>query len=343
MAGRGERHESTRHESKMARPKALFYLTPQTASVRSFVAHGGKIDIVVPAVYSADEQGAVSGATEARVLEAAARHGVAVMPIVVNPGFRQETVHQMLASAEARERVAKGLLEECRQRHYWGMQLDFENVPAADREALTALVRDTAALLGRDGFRLSIAVMYQTASQAPGQGYARWLWENWLGAYDLPEIAKHVEFVSVMTYDQHTERTPPGPIAAYGWVEQVLDHCLPLVGKEKLSLGIPLYGRLWYAGTVGGGGAMLTSTVTAHEAAELAIGRKVEPQWDAEARAPWFSFYRDGVREYVFYNDARAFRERYGLAERRGLHGFSAWVLGAEDPDIWRELPAAAR
>ena len=55
-------------------------------------------------------------------------------------------------------------------------------------------------------------------------------------------------------------------------------------------------------------------------------------------RAPWYYFYRDHVREYVFYNDARSFRNRLEIARRHSLHGFSAWVLGAEDPDIWKEL-----
>ena len=76
---------------------------------------------------------------------------------------------------------------------------------------------------------------------------------------------------------------------------------------------------------------------------ELAAQNQIAPAWDDRERAPWFWFYRNGLREYVFYNDARSFRERYALARSRGLHSFSSWVLGAEDPEVWKELPRAQR
>src|ERR1700724_3044396 len=41
-------------------PKSLFYLTRDPKSVRSFLAHADKIDILVPAWYSVDSNGLVS-------------------------------------------------------------------------------------------------------------------------------------------------------------------------------------------------------------------------------------------------------------------------------------------
>ena len=327
-----------------AQTRAVFYMTPTPGSIRSFLSNAEKIDILIPTFYSTDEQGVVTGPSDSQVLEAARQSRVPVMPIVANPGFRQEAVHSLLINPAARARFSRSLLEECRKHNYYGIQLDLENIPASDRDDLTALVKDTAVLLAGEGFRFSIAAMYPMPdSVLPPGSYSQWLQANWLGAYDLPEIARHVEFISVMTYDQHTERTPPGPVAGFRWVEQVLEHCRKTVPADKLSLGIPLYGRRWYAGTLGGQGAPLTATVNASEAVELASSMKLSPQWDALERAPWFWFYRHGVREYVFYNDAKSFRERYQLAREARLHSFSAWVLGAEDEQIWAELSAARR
>ena len=42
-----------------AQPKALFYLIENPNSVRSFVEHADKIDIIVPAWYSVDGNGLV--------------------------------------------------------------------------------------------------------------------------------------------------------------------------------------------------------------------------------------------------------------------------------------------
>jgi spore germination protein YaaH len=45
------------------------------------------------------------------------------------------------------------------------------------------------------------------------------------------------------------------------------------------------------------------------------------------------------MREWIFFTDARTFRERYTLVKERGLHGFCSWVLGTEDQSIWDLLP----
>jgi spore germination protein YaaH len=65
-------------------PKSLFYLTRDPKSVRSFLAHADKIDILVPAWYSVDANGLVSGGPNPLVLETARQRHVPIMPIVVN-------------------------------------------------------------------------------------------------------------------------------------------------------------------------------------------------------------------------------------------------------------------
>jgi hypothetical protein len=45
----------------LARPKALFYMTENPQSVRSFLAHVNKVDIIVPTWYQVDANGLVLG------------------------------------------------------------------------------------------------------------------------------------------------------------------------------------------------------------------------------------------------------------------------------------------
>ena len=54
-----------------------------------------------------------------------------------------------------------------------------------------------------------------------------------------------------MSYDEHTRYTPPGPVAGYRWTLKNLEYALKFVPKEKLSLGIPVYGYRWFAGDPG--------------------------------------------------------------------------------------------
>src|SRR5580700_11386828 len=109
-----------------ARPVALFYLTDNPDSVRSFLAHEAKIDLLVPTWYSVDENGLVTGAPNRTVLDAAHRDGLPVMPILAL--FGKKKFDDLAGKAEARGRMVEALLREAKLHGYSGFQFDFENI-----------------------------------------------------------------------------------------------------------------------------------------------------------------------------------------------------------------------
>jgi spore germination protein YaaH len=138
----------------------------------------------------------------------------------------------------------------------------------------------------------------------------------------------------------------PGPVAGWRWTVENLDYALKAVPKEKLSLGIPLYGYHWFTGApnvdkVTGVESPNPSAnyIGEPDAQLLATTYKATIEWDTADRDSYFFFYRDQMREWIFFTDLRTFRERYQLAQDRGLQGFCSWVLGTEDPAIWDFLP----
>ena len=80
----------------VAQPKALFYMTENPNSVKSFAEHADKIDILVPAWYSVDGNGLVWGGPNPYVLQTAAQHHVPVMPIVAS--MVQADLHKLLTT-----------------------------------------------------------------------------------------------------------------------------------------------------------------------------------------------------------------------------------------------------
>ncbi|MGE5204636.1 MAG: glycosyl hydrolase family 18 protein [Chlamydiota bacterium] len=331
-----------------AQPKALFYMTQRPDSVQSFLAHADKVDILVPTWYSVDASGLVWGGPDEHVMQVARQYHVAVMPIIVNTGatgkegFDQQSFHQLASDAAARGHFISAMVDECKKHGYTGFQFDFENVLWTDRDALTQVVTQAAAALHKAGFQLSIATV-PNAPGFPGQGkFARWIYANWRGAYDLKALAEQLDLICLMTYDEHTSYTPPGPVAGYTWVVQNLDYALQSVPKQKLSLGIPLYGYRWYAGEPGKTNEPAeTATYVGNNDVRMIIN-SYHPalQWDPTDKAAWFYFYRDQTREWVFYTDGRTFKDRLDLVKARGLQGFCSWVLGQEDPAIWEQLPS---
>jgi spore germination protein YaaH len=327
-----------------ARPVALFYLTDNPESVRSFLAHEAKIDLLVPTWYSVDENGLVTGAPNPTVLEAAHRDDLPVMPILAL--FGKKKFHDLAANVEAQSRMNEAMIREAKLHGYTGFQFDFENLDYLDRDGLTNVVARSAAEMHRANLQLTIA----TVPNAPGYpgkgGFAKWIYTDWRGAYDLAALSKSVDLICLMTYDQQTRWTMPGPVAGWQWTTENLDYALKAVPKEKLSLGIPLYGYHWYTS------APTTDKATGEERPNLsgdyigapdavqlatAFGGKVE--WDEGDHSAFFYFYRDQMREWVFYTDLRTFRDRYQLVVDQKLQGFCSWVLGTEDPEIWTLLP----
>jgi spore germination protein YaaH len=325
-----------------ARPKSLFYLTSDQAGIQSFIEHASKIDILVPTWYRVDRDGNASGGPNPMVMDWAKQAHVPVMPIIVNPGFNQDDFHKLVTTPAARQKMIAYLVQECARQGYLGIQFDFENIIETDRDALSTLVREAADMLHRGHFQLSIATVPNAPGRAGDGAFSKWIFSNWRAAYDLKAIGEAVDLLCLMTYDEHTRYTPPGPVAGYIWTRENLDYALQYVPKEKLSLGIPVYGYRWYAGDPGAQGKanITATTVGGADVRDLMAKFHPETQWDAADRSSWFYFYRDQTREWVFYTDARTFQARYDLIASTGLQGFCSWVLGKEDPTIWDLLPA---
>lgn len=323
-----------------AQPKALFYMTGSPNSIKSFTEHADKIDILVPTWYGVDGNGLVWGGPNPLVLQTAAEHHVPVMPIVATTV--QAELHKLFTTPAARKAFLDSILSACKQYGYSGFQIDFENVIWTDRDLLSDFVAETAAALHKQGLQLTIATVPNAPGAAGASNYSRWLYANWRGAYDLKALVQAADLICLMTYDQNTRWTAPGPVAGYPWTVQQLEYALQFVPREKLSLGIPVYGYHWFAGDPGKDEKPnpTAGSIGQQEIDQYLAAYRAHPEWDSFDRTAWFYFYRDDTREWVFYTDKRGFQERLNLARDRNLQGFCSWVLGDEDPAIWTVLPS---
>lgn len=325
--------------------KTLFYLEDGALSAQSFMEHRDKIDILVPTWYAVDGTGLVTGEPDPVVLKAAKQAHIPVLPIIAL--FDKDKLHTLVGDQKAQHEMNLAFVRECRENGYAGIQFDFEDVMWTDRDALSALVKQSADLLHREHLQVQIAVVPNAPGHAGKTAFGKWIFEEWRGGYDLKALSESVDLLCLMTYDQHTRWTEPGPVGGWIWTNENLDYALKVVPREKLSLGISLYGYHWFTGDPG----LDKKEKTPHPTAEYISGPNVSflrdtfnarPQWDEDDHSPWFFFYRDQMREWVFYTDRRAFADRYELAKSKGLEGICSWVLGQEDPAIWTVLPSHA-
>lgn len=328
-------------------PDALFYLMGTQKSVNSFEAHIDKIGLLVPTWYGVDNQGLVNGGPNDYVLNLAKQHRLPVAPIVSMSAGRAG-FHALLHDETAKQHMIDAMLQQASEHGYAGYQFDFESISWTDRDAYTLMVKQTAEALHKHGLKLSIAVVPNGPGHAGEGKFSKWMWQYWRGAYDLAALSKYADLICLMTYDQHTRWTTPGPVDGMPWLMDQLKYAVTQVPKDKLSLGIALYGYHWYTGDPVREDGTEASNIKADyfdadESIPLAQELHANVQWDEVEHESWYYFYRDDMREWVFMPDAHSFRDRYAVVKQYGLEGFCAWVLGSEDPKVWDELPAAER
>src|SRR5580658_7020854 len=140
-----------------ADPVALFYLTSNPDSIRSFLAHSKQIDLLVPTWYQVDENGLVTGAPDPTVLKRTEEDKVPLMPILAM--FNKKGFHALATNPGAQAIMNEAMIRECKLHGYIGFQFDFENIDWIDRDRLTDVVKLSAAALHASGLQLSIATV----------------------------------------------------------------------------------------------------------------------------------------------------------------------------------------
>jgi len=322
--------------------KTEFWMNNSAASVNSFMAHKDKIDVISPTWYQFDETGMVTGEPQPVVLKAAKDAHMTIIPLFAL--FNPAKIHTLIGDEKAQDEMNRALVRECKENGYDGVNLDIEDVMWADRDGLSALVKKTADVLHAQHLPVQIDVVPNAPGHAGETAFGKWIFEEWRGSYDLKALAASVDLICLMTYDQHTRWTTPGPVGGWIWTKDNLEYALKVVPREKLSLGIAVYGYHWFTGDPGLARIDKTPNPTAEyisvaNAIYLRDTYGGKTQWDEDDHTPWFYFMRDQMREWIFYTDRRAYMDRYELAKQTGIEGVCSWVLGEEDPAIWAAIP----
>ncbi|HEY6220610.1 MAG TPA: glycosyl hydrolase family 18 protein [Gemmatimonadaceae bacterium] len=320
--------------------EALWYSTPSERSTQDFLAHADQISVVSPQVFSFTRDGSIRGRVDPRIIEKAKEKGVKVIPLVMNPGFDQAMMHHILTTSAARLKAIRSMTALCRDQHFAGIQFDIENVHIRDKEAFTTFSRMTADSLHAVGCTLSAAVVPRISEEPGPTSYHRWIFDNWRGVYDYKALADVMDFLSYMTYAQHTGGSTPGPVAGYTWVKESLDHLIAAgVPPSKISLGLAAYSDYWYpVYDSAKGPRMRGHDISYRGVMDTLAKRKLTATWDDREKAQRAEWSEAGVYEYAWIEDARAFMAKLELVKQYKLRGYSVWVLGLEDPKTWESL-----
>jgi len=316
------------------------YVTASGDGIDSFEKHARSISIVAPQSFQVDAEGHLTGEVPASILTIARTNHVRVMPLVVNPGWNLELFHKLVNDSTARARMIASMLSLGKEQGFWGWQFDFEQIHVSDRDSLSRFYREAANALHANGMKISIAVYPDPGDLQNASAYQTWLWEYLVGAYDLKALADAGDFITLMTYLQHTPRTPPGPVGGLPYMERVVRTAIAHgVAPRKLSLGIAFFSMHWRTEWNAERKGYSWGRGLGWDSVRALVQKEGAPvRWDVVQGASEARWEEHGVFEYAWIEDSAALAPKLELQKRYGLRGISVWRLGQEDPRVWTQL-----
>ncbi len=312
--------------------------TPE--SFASFEANVDQISIVCPQTFLISKEGVLTGSIDHRVLEIAKKNKIKIMPLIVNKGFDQKLLHDIISNPTSRKRSIEMMLDYADRYNLDGWQFDLEGLHISDKDSYTQYFKETASALHGMNIELSAAVVHIFENVGGPSEYQRFLYEDWRAGFALKELSEIGDFITVMTYDQHTRRTPPGPVAGVEWVEQVVKFMLEQdVSPNKLSMGIPSYSVHWYADYSEEKGGFSNGRQIGYKTVRHLLEKNdVEPSWNEKVGCNYAVWDNGGVFEYIFIEDGQSLERKLDILRKYNLRGISVWVLGSEAPAFWQIL-----
>jgi spore germination protein len=277
--------------------------------------------VVYPTYYDCDlATGAFIGGNDPLVTNWSQARGVKVLARVNCQSTPM--VHRILTEPALRAAWLDAMVAAAQDNGYDGLNLDFEAIPAADRNALTSFVTELAGRLHAQGKLLSEAVSAKF-KDVPNHPRST--------AFDYAALSQQLDWVFVMAWGIHYATSAPGAQDDIRWVTQVADYVATMPLKQKFVMGTMLYAMDWPAG---GGAAHPAGAWHYGEVVDLAQRFGATPQLDPLQDSWHLAYVDNGVPHDIYYSDAAMVEHRMTLALNRGL-GVGFWRVGQEDERLW--------
>ena len=106
--------------------------------------------------------------------------------------FSNELAHQIFVNETARQQLIDNVINQMKQKGYYGLDVDFEYILPEDRQAYVEFIQSLHDRLSAEGFILITALAPKTSAQQRGLLYE---------AHDYAALGAASDYVLVMTYE----------------------------------------------------------------------------------------------------------------------------------------------
>jgi spore germination protein len=236
--------------------------------------------------------------------------GLPRVHLVVKCDSRSLTHFVLVPGSSERKALIADIIAAAK--NFDGLQIDFENVPQRDGAVFLSFLAELRAARGNKMFTIALPARMRKINN---------------DIYDYEKILPLVDRILVMAYDEHWSTSAPGPIASLPWCKKVATYSLSVIGREKLIMGIPFYGRAW--------GNLNPSQAHVYTGIERVINENNVKEIRRENGIPTFD-YKIPVSVKVYYDDEYSLSTRMEMYRTMGIGSIGFWRLGQETPAVWK-------
>lgn len=277
--------------------------------------------------YSMHADGSLSAIDDAAFIQTAKVDRIAPMLCITNFTYQDpgsKLAHTILSSTAIQTTLLSNVLNTMKQKGFYGLNIDFENVYPQDRELYNQFLQLAVDTLHPAGYFVSTALAPKVSADQKGLLYE---------AHDYPTHGKIVDFVVLMTYEWGYRFGPPQAISPLDQIRRVLDYAVTVIPRNKIFMGFQIYARDWKLPHIQGQQA---ETFSQQEAIHRAVQYGAAIQYDQVAQSPHFRYTdSQAVTHEVWFEDARSAQAKFDTAKDYGLRGISYWTLGYPYPQNW--------
>lgn len=280
------------------------------AGVRRYGNSKNTLSEVLPAWYSITPSGELvsktSTACDKDLVEDVHKNLDRIVPSVTNR--RAGELSTVLNSPTLSDLLINDITDEIEKCSYDGIDLDFEQIHAEDRDAYSDFVCGLAEELHKEKLLLSITILPKISE-----------------AQDWERLGKCADEFKIMTYDFTSPSGEAGPNSPNYWIKETVEYALENVPAEKIQIGLPLYSYIWKEGRSG------TSIVKTKRELETLFddGKRtmISNELDKQLGERILIYEKDGVRYITYWNDSTALNKKKEMLKSYGIEAVFYWRL----------------
>ena len=290
------------------------------------------VNVVSPSFFYIDTDGELKenvGSEGQAYIEWAHNNGYKVWPMVSNAVAANESLDitsDIMNSYENRKKLIEGIVEKCVEYDLDGINIDFENMYAEDKDMYSRFIIELTPRLKEIGMVTSVDVT------APDGA------DTWSLCFDRNVIGDVADYIIFMAYDQNgTSSTEPGTTAGYNWVKLNLAKFLQTedIDSEKLILGIPFYTRVW---TTNSSGDVISRNTVYMKNIDSVIPAGVEKSWNDDLKQNYVEYTDGANKRQIWIEDIDSLKAKVSLVKENNLAGVASWQKDMESDDVWQML-----